>query len=424
MGNYRIGVLLADRTLDSGWRVMRKNLSFSNQVSVTSRWIFGWCLLPIVCAAVGCSPATKEYRPNTLHAASLLREAGDRDPKEVAAEAAIVVKAWFGTPDEPRLAVELLSEKEVVSWIDWAKVERCAGPVGRAEDEVERGIYRKHCALCHGISGDGYGSAASLLAPYPRDFRRGTFKFKSTMVGFKPTREDIKRTLTYGIPGTAMPAFSTLNESEEFAEDIDALVEYVRYLAIRGEVERRLITKAVRDDLELNPESAEARQVALDVMRRWSESESRAVTIPQVPQWNAEQRAEASRRGKEWFSSELTACVKCHGPLGNGDGPSQDFDEWTKDWTLLSGIDPKSPKDWKEMKPFGALKPVLDRPRNLAWQSFHGGGSPEDLFRRLVLGIEGTPMPPVARADGSNPGLTDDQIWDLVAFVQSLGDGE
>jgi len=29
-------------------------------------------------------------------------------------------------------------------------------------------------------------------------------------------------------------------------------------------------------------------------------------------------------------------------------------------------------------------------------------------------------MPPIARAVNGNPGLTDDEIWDLVHYVQSL----
>jgi hypothetical protein len=69
-----------------------------------------------------------------------------------------------------------------------------------------------------------------------------------------------------------------------------------------------------------------------------------------------------------------------------------------------------------------ALKPVIDQPRNFAWGGFRGGSEPTDLFRRLVLGIEGSPMPPIARAEGNNPGLTDDEIWDLVHYVMSLGE--
>jgi len=194
-------------------------------------------------------------------------------------------------------------------------------------------------------------------------------------------------------------------------------------MAIRGEVERRLLSKTIREGLELDPKLEEARQVAIAVAQRWKESETASVPVPEPPALNASEMAASVERGKQWYSMELTACVKCHGPTGLGDGLSQDYDEWTKDWTVLAGIDPKHPRDWKEMKPHGALKPVIDRPRNFAYRAFRGGGEREDLFRRLVLGIEGTPMPPIARAQGGNPGLTDDQIWDLVHYVLSIGEG-
>jgi mono/diheme cytochrome c family protein len=386
------------------------------------RFIEQYCAYAILacCAFAGCGRTEFPFRPNELHAASLVRESGDMDPKPVAADAAKVVEAWFGTPDAPKWPSDLVPEDTTIVVME--EVARCAGAVGRAEDEIERGLFRKHCVVCHGITGDGYGPAASLLAPYPRDFRRGSFKFKSTPVGYKPTREDLRKTPTHGIPGTSMPSFQALNQSPEFAEDIDSLIEYVRFLSIRGEVERRLISKAVREGMALDTKEPEAQQIAISVIQRWKDSEGSSAAIPEPPSLSDSEMAESIRRGRDWYANELTACVKCHGPEGRGDGPSQDYDEWTKDWTVLAGIDPKHPSEWKEMKPFGALKPVLDRPRNFTWKSFRGGGEAKDLFQRLVVGIEGTPMPPIARAEGGNPGLTDDQIWDLVHYVLSVED--
>jgi mono/diheme cytochrome c family protein len=368
---------------------------------------------------IGCGKTEFPFQPNELYTAGLVRESGDGDPRLIAADASKIIEKWFGTSDSPSLPSFLLEAG--ASDLDMEKVLRCAGPVGRAEDEIERGLFRKHCVSCHGITGDGYGLAASLLTPYPRDFRRGTFKFKSTPAGYKPTREDLIHTLTHGIPGTAMPSFAALEETREFAHDIEDLAEYVRYLAIRGEIERKLIAKVVREGMDFNEEKIEAEQIAIAVARRWQESESAKVSVPSPPTMNETEMAESIQRGKEWYASELTACVKCHGPDGLGDGLSQDYDEWTKDWTVLAGIDPKHPKDWKEMKRFGALKPVIDRPRNFAWHAYRGGDDREDLFRRLVLGIEGTPMPPIARDQGGNPGMTDAQIWDLVHYILSLG---
>jgi mono/diheme cytochrome c family protein len=379
-----------------------------------------------VVAIVGCGRSELSYRPNELHAASLTREGSEIDPRSVAKQASVVIESWFGTLDEPLWPSDVLGTEAQAVKMD--SVIRCAGPVGRGVDKVERGVFRKHCVSCHGLSGDGLGPAAMLLEPYPRDFRRGTFKFKSTPVGKKPTRQDLHRTLYEGIPGTAMPSFRALEESDEFSEDVDDLVEFVRYLSIRGEVERRVISAHVRDGIELNATSEGLRAILQQVVQKWSESDNDQLVIPEYPDFirdpvdDSYEHADLMGKGKLHFQSELTACVKCHGAAGTGDGSSQDYDDWTKDWTILAGIDPKHPRDWKEMKVYGALKPVLAKPRNFHWGAYHGGKSPSEIFKRIVLGIEGTPMPPVARAQNGNPGLTDQELWELVYYVMHLED--
>ena len=47
--------------------------------------------------------------------------------------------------------------------------------------------------------------------------------------------------------------------------------------------------------------------------------------------------------------------------------------------------------------------------------NFKGGAEPADVYRTLVTGLDGTPMPSYAQA-------IDDPhaMWDLVAFVRSL----
>ena len=383
---------------------------------------FAWALPMLGVLLVGCGPSELQYRPNVLHAASLTRESADRDPAEIAEQAAALTENWFGSLDQPRWPSGLAEAVRMES------VLRCAGPVGRLADKVERGVFRKHCVTCHGLSGDGLGPVSMLLEPYPRDFRRGTFKFKSSPVGKKPSREDLHRTLVEGIPGTAMPSFRALEESEEFAQDIEDLVEYVQFLAMRGEVERRAIRLNLQEGIPLETSEPRMQEILSEVVGKWNIAPSDALSEPEPPAWfttapsDEERHLEWIQKGKSHFESELTACVKCHGKTGAGDGASQDYDEWTKDWTILAGIDPKHPKEWKEMKPYGALRPVLAKPRNFHWGAFHGGKSPKEIFKRIVLGIEGTPMPPVARAENSNPGLTDQELWELVYYVMHLED--
>ena len=363
---------------------------------------------------VGCSPREIAFRTNELQVASLSADLGDREIAELAHLAQDQINELFGTPDSPKwpAGIELA--------VDFEKVKRAAGPVGRNKSKVESGLFRKHCIQCHGTTGDGMGPTSALLAPYPRDFRRGTFKFKSTPTGKKPTHSDLVRTLENGVPGTAMPAFGTLNRSSEFSEDVDALAHYVRFLSIRGEVERRLIVALVNEEEPGNLAS----QIASSVASSWVSADASVVARPSLQDALAsgDERQKAIERGKEIFLSELTACSKCHGKEGDGKGLSQDFDDWTKDWTIRAGIDPTKKEEWKPMKRFGALKPVIDHSRNLTLGVFRGGSSREDIYRRLVLGIEGSPMPAIARKENDNPGVTDQGILDLVEFVVSLSE--
>ena len=53
----------------------------------------------------------------------------------------------FGTPDEPKLPQ--LVENEFGGLLSLENLQKAAGP---------KGLYREHCAKCHGITGDGRGS--------------------------------------------------------------------------------------------------------------------------------------------------------------------------------------------------------------------------------------------------------------------------
>ena len=57
-------------------------------------------------------------------------------------------------------------------------------------------LYDSQCAGCHGATGRGDGPAATLLYPRPRDFVEQPFKLGGA-------EEDVRRTVTRGIPGTS-----------------------------------------------------------------------------------------------------------------------------------------------------------------------------------------------------------------------------
>lgn len=159
--------------------------------------------------------------------------------------------AAFGTPDDPYLFPEVQWNPDEKKGLDLRKIKKASGHYGSTGEQL--GLFRQHCAHCHGVSGDGAGPTAAFLNPFPRDYRQGAFKFKSTERNAKPTNEDLKRILHEGIPGTAMPSFLLLPNDE-----IEALVEYVKYLSVRGQTETNMAI-----DLFANDEDIESTKEAI-----------------------------------------------------------------------------------------------------------------------------------------------------------------
>jgi mono/diheme cytochrome c family protein len=140
-----------------------------------------------------------------------------------------------------------------------------------------KAVYDSQCAVCHGPDGKGDGEARYLLSPKPPDFTAGKFKLRSTATGNPPADEDLLRALARGIPGSAMPSFAFLGESEQ-----RAVVHYVKSLS-QGPAQR-----------------AEPVLVPID---------------PGAPPRNS---AEAVAAGQAVY--DRLQCALCHGVNGNGEG--------------------------------------------------------------------------------------------------------
>jgi mono/diheme cytochrome c family protein len=219
-----------------------------------------------------------------------------------------------------------------------------------------------------------------------------------------------------------MPSFKLLPENE-----VEALVDYVKYLALRGESERSLIHKLVEDEHlydvraenELQEQLGEVRQLVAKVAQKWKRASS--VAIDPRGDMSPEELAKSRAHGRELFYGAIANCVKCHGESALGDGQITDYDNWVKD--LVDPNKPDTAADVKKYVSLGMLPPRNIRPRNLRLGVFRGGMRPVDIYWRIVNGIEGTPMPAAPMRDEANPNpktLTKEDVWDLVNYVQSL----
>ncbi len=262
-------------------------------------------------------------------------------------------------------------------------------PNVEAEEPDGFRLFQFHCASCHGAKGDGDGLAA--LTPRARYFGYDKFKFISTTNpsksgGGMPTDDDLLDTLKRGIPGTPMPSFGHLPEPQ-----LRALIAQVhRFIRIDVIVARmKDIVKAKADATQEGfDEASDWSPVALERMRKQAEQELMPGVGIEAPAPFGDNTPASVARGRVMF--EKAACASCHGLDGKGDGPQS-----------------KDPKFLNE-------NGTRAYPRDLTAGLFKGGGTREQIYARVYLGIPGTPMPMGGLS------VKKDEIVDLVHFVKSL----
>jgi cytochrome c len=226
---------------------------------------------------------------------------------------------------------------------------RMQGPdVGtEAQRASGKNLYGKYCVQCHGEKGDGDGYATPHLLPRPRDFTQAKFKVRTTPNGALPIHQDLVNIIRVGMPYTSMPAWPELTDQE-----VSDLAYFIK---------------------TFSPDFSSPERVP------------EQVPLPGAPGTSTE----SIELGKKLYVD--TGCVKCHGNLGRGDGPS------ASTLTDDSG------------------HPI--RAANLAekW-TFRGGSSREDIFRTMSTGFNGTPMPSFSDS------LSVEQRWAITDFIDSLSE--
>lgn len=215
----------------------------------------------------------------------------------------------------------------VAQWLDLSVPERPSSDAAMVD--AGQAIYEESCWFCHGEDGEGEGPVAAYMWPRPRDFMTASYKLRTTASGELPTDEDLFRTITLGLPGTAMPEWgSTLTEDERWQ-----VIAYIKSFA----------ADLFEDD-------------AFDPYQQ-------IVELGEPPRESAAALVEA---GRQVF--EAADCWECHGIEGRGSG--EKAPELLDDWDF----------------------PLWPANLRLGWK-FKGGNTVKDIYARLTTGLDGSPMP-------------------------------
>ncbi len=253
--------------------------------------------------------------------------------------------------------------------------------VKTALTEEGRVAYNTYCVGCHGAQGDGKGPAAVFLDPKPRDFQVANYKFSSTRSGLLPTDEDLKRTITKGLRGSAMPGWDLLP-----TRTVDALVVFIKTFSPKWEVKRA------------------------------------AAAIPTIhdPYRSLADKSEAIKRGEAVYHGFAT-CWTCH--------PSYvPVDKINEYLLVMENPTRDAFRDHlfqSEGKP--NVEDEMIYPPDFRRDFVRSGSAVDDLYRSIAAGITGTAMPTwvdsmdyASVTEGNPPLVQPADIWAMAYYVQDL----
>jgi cytochrome c len=146
-------------------------------------------------------------------------------------------------------------------------------------------VYQRYCLSCHGDLGNGQGEFAQYITPRPRDYRQGTFKWRSTPSGALPTVADLEKTIQDGVYGTYMPTWYAIGHRARLD-----VIAYIQLFSDRWKTEK---------------------------------PEAPLVIPPEPPNTSA-----SIEKGRKLYTA--LKCAQCHGESAQGDGVSSH--ELKDDW--------------------------------------------------------------------------------------------
>ncbi|MBI2195383.1 MAG: c-type cytochrome [Planctomycetes bacterium] len=296
-----------------------------------------------------------------------------------------------------------------IGWLDVPVDSAAKPPEDDANRQAGEKIYLLKCYFCHGDRGDGEGrSEVYRMDPRPRNFMPGKFKFKTVSGDEPPLDEDLYRTVTRGVVGTAMPFWSIPGEPADWAnyryllspQERWQVIYFIKTFSAQFKSGLRVKIEKLKKELEkAKSGSKEAKDLksALKVAEKKlaDYDEARKNNPPISIGTGPEVTPGLIEAGRKLFAEEGAGCAKCHGVEGRGDGMERKNDDWG----------------------FPMVAANLTRAVN-----FKGGNGMREVYRTITTGLNGTPMPSTLGMFSKDAAEDEQKRWAIAAYVHHLSE--
>lgn len=236
--------------------------------------------------------------------------------------------------------------------------------------------YNNYCMQCHGMDGDGKGPAAQGMVPAPRNFKQGLYKFGNVALGELPTDADLARIIRYGLNGTQMLPWDISDER------LAAVIQYIKTFS-----------------------------------PVWKEQKPGAALEFTKDPWGPQLASEAIEQGRKIYHG-LAQCYTCHPSYAS----VEEVSTYSKEITG-NGVDELRENahiSINQASSYGHNYMPPDFTKNHT----RTARNTEDIYKRLVVGVNGTTMPAwrgMVSISG-DPVEDEKNLWALAYYVQSLSD--
>lgn len=233
--------------------------------------------------------------------------------------------------------------------------------------------YLEYCVSCHGVKGDGQGISYKGMYPPPRNFKLGIYKFANVVGGELPHDSDFERIIRHGLNGSAMLPWDISDER------LDAVIQYIKTFA---------------------PEVWEGKDKVLGTK----------FDLPPDPYGDV-YRLQGIEKGKKVFHI-TAACIQCH----RGYETKANISKYNEEINKASLKPEEFAADLYELKLQEGDYGYKIVPPDFLHHPLRSIDGVESIVQRLMYGVNGSGMP------GWKDVVTDDELWALAYYVQSLRD--